>query len=225
MLWKKPQNEQKDIFSFVKVNDRVQLAFGAKSYLSRVEDVHGEELFAAVPMTKEGVVPVRPGTDVGINVFLDLGIWRFGGAVKTVAEDRVPYLVLSDFQDLGKLQRREYVRVSDKLHVRYRRDTGNKDGEPWSQATANNVSGGGVHIACDRSACIQEKDFAEVEMCLPGCEPLYAIGRVVRVWSVPGSSTNMGIEFVQIHPAERRKIVQYVQKKQAVVAASQKGIE
>lgn len=219
---KKLEKRGKDIFSTVKINDRVQLTYRDNAYLSRVEDVRESLIFLAVPMAHGKPAPVRVGDEITVNVFLDYTMWSFAGVIRLLVEGRVPYLVVSDFRDTGKVQNREYVRVPDKLPVRYRRDTGKRNTEPWREATAFDVSGGGIQMACESSEDIVEREFVEVEIVLPTSDAIYTVGRVVRSRSNPGYSVNLGVEMVQVHPSDRRKIVQYVQKKQALLAASQR---
>lgn len=225
MIWDKSAR-QKNIFDMVRINDRIRLTFRGNHYLSRVEDMEAGNLHAAAPISGGATLSARPGESVDVNVFLDSAMWRFSSVVKCFVDGHVPYLALSDFKDMGKVQRRNYVRVADKLQVSFRIDTGAASDELWRQAFTSDISGGGVRINCDGPAHVCEGSFIEVMTSVPGADPVHAIARVIRVspnLGFDGGGDRMAVEFVEIHPSEQRKLVKYVLWKQAEVARSHRA--
>lgn len=71
-----------------------------------------------------------------------------------------------------------------------------------------------MNIAIDTDSGVVVNDTLEIEIQIPNDKVVRAFGNVVRIASVVGKTMNIGMEFVQIHPVEQRRIVQYVSKRQ-----------
>lgn len=221
MIWRKGPRESKEgsslssnIKDLVNVNDRIQLEVYGRSYLSRVEDIRGEDLYIGCPIDGGKIIEIKSETKVKLNIFLDEGFKQFETTAQKVVPDRIPLLVVSGFKDNGQVQRRDYVRVRDKLQVRYRLEGGIGNMAPWFTGITKDVSGGGLHISIEAGKDITAGDFLELELRIPNEESIRAIARVVRVGSAVGNTIGIGVLFVQIHPIEQRRVVLYVSKKQ-----------
>lgn len=215
MLFFRRSQQTADILTLVRVNDRVQLEIKDKTYTSRVEDIRDGEIYAAAPVDQGNYKPVGLGEHIIINVFAPIGLRRFAAIVKGLQTDRIPVVILTSFRDLGSVQRRHYVRIPQKLPVRYRKDTGLETFTPWSEAVTADISGGGLRLVTSSPDQIKVGDFLEIELYLPEEKPIRAIANVVRVSAGPSlTSLSVGVQFAEIHPADRDKIVGFVFKKE-----------
>jgi len=229
MLWRKALRESNNgpsslnIMDLVNVNDRVQLEVYGRSYLSRIEDICGENLYIGCPIDRGRVVNIRPGIKIKLNLFLGEGLKQFETTAQEIVPDRVPLLVVSNAKYKGQVQRRDFVRVRDKLQVRYRLEGTVGNMAVWSSGVTRDVSGGGLHIAIEADKNISVGDFLEIELLIPNEKSVRAIARVVRVASAIGPTKGIGVLFVQIHPVEQRRIVLYVSRKQVEQVKPSRG--
>ncbi|MDI6829057.1 MAG: flagellar brake protein, partial [Armatimonadota bacterium] len=81
MFWRKKTKDDVDIFSFVRVNDRLQLKVYGRSYLSRVEDIRGRELFVGAPVEQGETKILPPGREVRVSLFATHGLQQFSAVV------------------------------------------------------------------------------------------------------------------------------------------------
>ncbi|MCL6518692.1 MAG: flagellar brake protein [Armatimonadetes bacterium] len=225
MFWRKKTEDRVNIFSLVRVNDRIQLKVYGRAYLSRVEDIRGQELFVGAPVEQNRVRMLPTGREVTVSLFAVHGLQQFSAVVVRMETNRIPLVVLSNFKAIGTVQRREYVRVLQKLPIRYRPLSGPKGGGPWFNGITNDLSGGGVQLTV-RHCGLEVGDLLEIELFLPGEEPISAVGQVVR--STQGyfsilSGQTIGIKFTEIDSAERDRIVRYVFKKQSEMLDSRRS--
>ncbi|MDI6827455.1 MAG: PilZ domain-containing protein, partial [Armatimonadota bacterium] len=133
--------------------------------------------------------------------------------------------VLSNFKPLGTVQRREYVRIPERLPVRYRLLSGSKGGGQFLNGTTNDLSGGGAQLVV-RHCKPEVGDLMEMELLLPAEKPVCAVGQVVRVAqpSLPMlNCRTIAIQFTDINPAERDRIIRYVFKRQSEMLDSRRS--
>lgn len=211
-----------DISTIVRVNDRIRLEVRRNLYMSRVEDVCPQELLAAAPLDHDGIVDVSPGDNVIIDVFLESALQRFGSVVKRKLTDRIPLLGLSEFQDLGITQNRQYVRVDAQLSVRYRTDADPLRPSLWQPSMTFDISGGGMQMSRSYKVKLSEGDFVEAEICIPGEKSIFAVARIVRTTVTCDNVPRVGAEFVEIQPDDRRRIVQFVRQRELAHAEHRK---
>jgi hypothetical protein len=62
---------------------------------------------------------------------------------------------------LGPVQRRDFVRVPDRLPVRFRLDDGQDSVRPWWAGITRDISGGGAKIISPVSRNLKNGDFVE----------------------------------------------------------------
>lgn len=227
MRWFGKAKEQTDIFRLVRVNDRIQVELDSKTYLSRVEDIQGDELHVAAPVERGGPTSVRSGQDITVNLFEGMGIKQFYGSVVRVENSRVATVVVGDLKFVGTIQRREHVRISQKLPVRFRLEEGPDGRAPWFEGATQDVSGGGVQIVAEPRGIdvIAKGDLLEIELYLPDQSPVKAVGQIVRSSSsnpLTATTVRFGVQFVDIGAGERSRIVRYVLKRQADTLSSRR---
>lgn len=227
MRWFGKPRERADIFLLAKINDRIQVEAGGRSYLSRIEDIGEGELHIAAPVERGGTVMVRPGQAIRVNLFEGMGIKQFSGQVDRIDTSRIALAVVTGLKYWGSVQRREHVRISQRLPVRFRLEDG-PDGEaPWFEGATQDMSGGGIQIVAETRGidAIVKGDLLEIELYLPEQSPAKAVGQIVRASSpnpLAASHVRFGLQFVEISPGERSRIVRYVLRKQAEILSSRR---
>ncbi|HOP80450.1 MAG TPA: PilZ domain-containing protein [Armatimonadota bacterium] len=215
--------KQVDIFTIVRVNDRIKLVIENESYMSRVENISEKELIVASPLDRAGVINVRPNTKMMVDVFQQSDLRRYSCTVESNLVDRVPLLVLTGFHDMGMVQNRRYVRVDACLPIRYREDSDSTDAYNWRNAMSFNISGSGLLISKEYGSNLHQGDFVDLEIKLPEGPPVFALARVVRETVSYGDLPRVGLEFEQIHPEDRRRIIRFVNKRE--LALSSESVE
>jgi len=65
--------------------------------------------------------------------------------------------------------------------------------------------------------------YVDLEINLPEEPPVFAIARVVRETVSYGDLPRVGLEFEQIHPEDRRRIIRFVNKRE--LALSSESVE
>jgi c-di-GMP-binding flagellar brake protein YcgR len=216
MIWLKVGKEQKSIFDVRKVNDKVKLLYRGHHYSSRVEDSRDGELHVAAAFSKGVPIAMSAGETVSIDVLLDGSVWRYAGVVKSYVDGRVPYVVLSSFKEMGKIQRRQYVRVADRLKVEFRMKSVPGSDLPWRQAVTANVGVGGVYLVCQGPARVCEGGLLDIALYIPGIDPIFTGGKIIRVVPATGAAGGdyLAIEYVELKATDSRTMEKYVQRRQ-----------
>jgi len=198
----------------VSIGDTVRLEIAGRWYTSRVENIRPGEIHAGAPFERGSLILLVPEQKLVLGVYVESGLRRFSAKVKAMMHDRVPIVILSEFADLGMLQRRAYERVPDELPVRLRPEARFDVG--WARGITRDIGGGGVHLVADGNAELQVGDFVEIELVLPGEKPISGVARIVRSSPVPGSrKLRVALQFGLMDPSERSRIINYVRRKMA----------
>jgi len=158
-----------------------------------------------------------------VDVFQQSDLRRYSCTVESNLVDRVPLLVLTGFHDLGMVQNRRYVRVEASLPIRFREDSEPTDTYNWRTATSFNISGGGILMSKEYGSSLHRGSYVDLEINLPEEPPVFAIARVVRETVSYGDLPRVGLEFEQIHPEDRRRIIRFVNKRE--LALSSESVE
>jgi c-di-GMP-binding flagellar brake protein YcgR len=211
MLWH-ARRQVDNIFQLVRINDRVQIKLAQKSYFTRVEDVQQGELYLAAPIERGNVVTLGPGVALTINVFVGLGVRQFEGKVKHTIPGEVSLVVIHHFKAQGAVQNRNYERLGEELHIRYRREDGPDNAAPWRPAVTRDVSGGGMQVIAKDAWLLKCGDLIEIELMLPGEALLHAICQAVRISDVPGCSKKyqLGLNYIDLDESDRARLVKYI---------------
>ena len=122
MLWRKKPVAQVDIFRLVRINDRIRIEIDGRTYRSRIEDISDGELHVAPPVWHGPAGSIWVGQILVLDISEDGGIHRFAGVIKGMRKSRVSLLVLADFRSLGVVQRREHVRITQRIPIQFRLD-------------------------------------------------------------------------------------------------------
>jgi c-di-GMP-binding flagellar brake protein YcgR len=210
MMWLARRRDSEEIASLVRINDRLQIQVGTRSYLTRVEDIKTDEIHIAVPIDHGSLVALSAGLELKVNIFTPMGLRQFRCSVKQTLLQRVPIVSLHKFRDLGVQQQRAYGRVQDELPVRFRRDA--CESSAWRTAIACDISGGGLQVVAEDVWILNARDIIEVELAMPQDGPIRAIAQIARIVPVPEarSKSRIAIDFINIDEAERNRLLDHI---------------
>jgi hypothetical protein len=118
-------------------------------------------------------------------------------------------LCLQAIEFAGFTQKREYFRVDTELALNWRRPKDGRFAPKTPFRGPVNLSGGGIFFTVQED--VQMKERLALELFLGpefgGCAG--AIGQVVRHIQSGGGRAGLGIQFVEIEPAERDKVISF----------------
>lgn len=186
-----------------------------KTYKSRVEEINDKGIWVANP-TKQGALVTLPlGTEIKVTYGDELCIYSFKTIIKSKVNSPLPMLLLEkpDPKSIERIQRREFVRVPANTPFEYGIITTGmeQEGVDLHKTNTLDISGGGLRFLTNMS--LQEKDLLQINLTLEN-ELMILIGQIMRISDYsknnnPGLKA-VGVKFVNIHEADRDKIIKFV---------------
>jgi len=210
----------------LQLNDRVLVETEDGKYLSRVEDVSCERILIAGPLEGSNIDVPRKGKKVVINVFSDAGLRRFEATVAQSTSHPLPLLSLVNFKYIGILQRRQHVRLNERVTVYYKRHPNDEKNGDWRTGWTQDISAGGLRLETSDDD-MTVGDILEIELSLPGEGTVMPVGRVARISEIGsrGSSLlSIGVQFIGILPSEVSLISRYIFRRQAEIRDFRRNI-
>lgn len=201
----------------LKVNQLIEIDIDTDSddklYLpSRIEEIAGDNLYISVPMYRGSILPLRVGQKIRISFTYKEVTYAFNSIVVSRKWNRVPLLEIKKPDSLIKIQRRGYMRLQIAVDVRFRVAGEKVD---FCEGVTVDVSGGGILLLTPSP--IEANQMLEVELHLPGKEPLFCKARVLRLLEKglkEGKVNKAALEFNDIAEGKRDKIISFIFEKQ-----------
>lgn len=185
-----------------------------KNLASRIEEISDNYLKVSIPTKKGQLMPFRVKQKLKIEVHYKGSFFQF----ETIIENRnfypIPVLVLRKPEILREVQRRNWVRVSATLHLRYCLQSEEKF-KIINIATTVDISGGGLCFLTNDP--IEAGQILEMEINLPDRDPVFCQVKVVRLQQPDGkklTTTKVFSSYLDITEAQRDRIISYVLEKQ-----------
>jgi c-di-GMP-binding flagellar brake protein YcgR len=198
-------------FTGVRMNDRVQLDVGGRSYLTRVENVLDKEVQVATPLDADwpqvGAVKER----VVANVLTESGFRRFSTRITGFHQSRIPVVSLSHVRELSAVDRRRYRRVPVQIPLEYRLKN-DEDSEPWFRGSTGDLSGSGLRMVSTDLAGIKINDYVDLRIQLPDSDiPMKAVGVLQWMSTSPDNAgkKTFGVSLALISHADRSHILRF----------------
>lgn len=112
--------------------------------------------------------------------------------------------------------RRQYDRAPAELPVRYRRRVGSQT-DVWRYAVTSDISGSGLRITDHHAPDYQVGDTIELQMTMPGEKDTVkaTAGIMWTAFKRERGEPSLGAHFDNIGPADRERVINYVQSKRA----------
>jgi c-di-GMP-binding flagellar brake protein YcgR len=206
----------------VRINDRVQMEIGGRTYHSRVEDIHDDCIYFGSPM--DGCTPIRLrlGQKVIVEARAEGGVHRSVGNVKTTLRGRVTLVVLHQFQFLGIVEHRDCDRVNDEVTVRYRIASQNGAAVSWKTGVTSDLSASGLQMTGREAWTMTVGDQVVIDVMIGGGEPISATAEIARMSPIPGSGSKsiIGLAFLSMTGSERDRLIRYIRHRQVELKRS-----
>jgi len=196
---------------------RVDLPGYSGSYKTRLEEIDSTSLFLAFPVKMGQLVPLTKGHTVSVSFSSGGARYSFSADVLETTTSPIPMVVVSKPTQLNRVQRRNFVRFDTILPLKFSLIDGEGSAEKPEvfQAGTLDISGGGVGF--NTALPLQMGIRLQLELGLPGQEPIEAIGTVVRVVDESGpvkKRYQIGVNFLVIEEKDRDRIIRHIFTKQ-----------
>jgi c-di-GMP-binding flagellar brake protein YcgR len=204
-----------DFAAHFAVNDPVRLEIRGRLYTSRVEDLLEDSLWIGAPLA--GVRMVE-GDTFKLVSSVRAGMQGYRVRVAESTEGPPTLLRVVPFQSLGKSQLRDYARVPDMLHLKFRvLDARAKRGMKSVEATTRNISGGGLLVLVAREDRPLTGEEIEIELSLSSFESVRCRGIAIRIDPIENihDTFEMAVRFTNIDEEERKRIIRRVYTREA----------
>ncbi len=206
-------------FDPLKVNQPLEIELpndGKNCYRSRVEALTVDRITVASPLKASSIVPISPGTIVKLTYTDNVAIYTFTTEVISQNSKDPPTVTLGPPSDVKRIQRRNFVRLDERLAVTLHKldDNYAPSGEIFAGMTVD-LSGGGTMFGSN--TILQMGDTLEAIVYLGENESIRAVGRVVRFVENPAKAKDkysVGMEFTVIEETERDKIIRFIFNRQ-----------
>lgn len=223
----------------VSLNDIMNNVQNKKVFISKVYDFIDENtLQIAMPIYDGKIVPLSVGTKFSACFYTDKGLYECDVVVSSRYKDgNLFFLDISMLSSLKKVQRREFFRYSCLLNgkIRVMSDEEYESGvssedeneADWNDMRIVDISGGGLKLYCSKH--IDSNEVVKVSFVLPIERDVYRLnltGRILRSTILEGRSDiyDTRVEFLNINPAERDKIVKYIFESERMNRAKETGL-
>mgnify|MGYP000863909900 FL=1 len=165
-------------------------------YITKVEDISTGSITVASPIKDGEVVPLRAGVGLTVTYVRDQGLFAFDTAVVERLPGQVPQLKLDLPDEIVRVQRRNYKRVSARFPVNYssaEADSldGTRDSASFRCAECVDISAGGIRIRLiDVVAGIKLGAYVRLSFALPAEDKrsFDVVGQVMRIERLDSNS-------------------------------------
>ncbi|NPV92031.1 MAG: hypothetical protein HPY50_14790 [Firmicutes bacterium] len=187
-------------------------------YPSRVEEIRGDTMVLAMPMSRGEIVTLRRETRVLINFMLNDANHAFEAPILERMRDPLPVFVVRLPTEAVKRQRRSWVRVPASLRISYTTVKDKViDDELFLETSTIDVSGGGLLFYSDRG--YRPGESMRIILHLPK-RPLEVKARVIRSTIIPDQQPRLyqtGVEFIDIRERQRDRVMKYIFEQQRML--------
>lgn len=208
--------------TFIVPNQIIEITRGTKQapehYKSRIEDVNGDTMLLAMPMSKGYPIISANGEVFLAKIITDGNVYQFKCRYIDKKHIPIPVWVVSLPYDIKKVQLRDFVRIDASLEttlqVLAEEETSNQEATDEIHTVTKDISGGGVLVVSKEPIPLGKKVFVSIH--IPEFGLLETYGQVIRL-SQPAMDQELywiGIKFSSITERQRSGIVQFVFKKQ-----------
>ncbi|MGM0437065.1 MAG: flagellar brake protein [Bacillota bacterium] len=175
------------------------------TFPSKIDEVNEEDIKVLAPYRNGEIVPLRVGTEVNIFFTGKDAAYKFNSEILDRIKDQVKLLVITPPEEIVRIQRRDYFRLDVKKDAKYRKLDEDLESEgDFIETQTVDLSGGGVRLVNESE--LEEGDFIELMIELPGIEEVVIIGEVKQEYNLPNGEA-VGVEFKDISRQARDEII------------------
>ncbi|MCJ7691206.1 MAG: flagellar brake domain-containing protein [Clostridiaceae bacterium] len=198
------------------INKKLEILVGEKYFKSNIQDVTDEYIAISIPINSGEQLPLSKGTVIDVIYYEEENLYKFQSAVIGRKFENIPILLISNPEEIKKIQRRKYVRVSTIGKVKYK----NLKNEPMTspstiqdseylQAILLDLSGGGMKVKISEE--VKLSNFLLVCLTINN-EDIIIVGQAKRIVKDDEGRFNCGLSFEFLDNATREKIIKLIFK-------------
>lgn len=184
--------------------------------ISNIQSLDSGSISVSVPVINSTYLTMKKGEEYEA-IYSDLknNIFKFTVKILDHKKDRIPLIITSEPYDIIKIQRRNYVRISQCVSVKYclMKEIPDKDIKSYDASNFNfayilDLSGGGAKIKLEEYAKVN--DYVILHLDVDGT--IIVLAKIVRVQQDKENHSICGVKFVNLDFNSREKIIQYIFK-------------
>ncbi|HWQ89464.1 MAG TPA: flagellar brake domain-containing protein [Desulfitobacteriaceae bacterium] len=189
------------------------------NYQTRVDKVEGNTLSIGAPYYQGSILPLRAGTAFEIYFHDENSAYIFSTVIQERTAIPIPVFILDFPDNIRKIQRRNFVRISDDSPLEYQAVRANCLSDP-KHGNLLDISGGGLYFRTEEK--IEQDSRLYLQLKLP-CGQINTFARVLRVQALENNVYHsVSAEFQNISENERDSIIRHIFNKQRIMR--QKGL-
>ncbi len=193
-----------------------------KYYVSKLcELLDDNRVGVLMPIERAQVVPLEIDDKYKIYFYTDNGLYQCKAVVRQrFKKDKLYVAIFRFISAFEKIQRRQFFRISCLIGIRYRsidrfpeKEGDKPDSGPWQNATAIDISGGGMRFNCPEYKGNDSKYEIEFDIPIDNSMVHYKVyARIVYISDMANRSGmyEYRLEFMGLEPKKRESIVRFV---------------
>ena len=195
----------------LKVNDRIEVMIGRKTYKTLIIDVQDDFLRINLPVNDGEYLMLHANEKIEMNSYLNEGgCFKFySKVISRGKEGNIIYYNISKPFDIKKIQRRNFFRVGLLDTVEYKVithiDKEDVDSVPYKEGFMVDLSGGGLKLKVKDE--IKKDDLILIRMVIRGNE-IEVKCDIARIENTADKEKLCGLKFLNITPAQTDTIIQ-----------------
>lgn len=197
------------------VNSRIEVLDDTEVYKSTIQNENDDIIAISLPV-KDGVyMTPQSGEILQLIYYSDTHVFKVDAVVigRTI-ENAVPLLILGEFKNIMKIQRRQFVRVSAALNMKFAKVTYNEIDDVTDYIDENiykgillDISGGGFRLGTTKK--LNLKEIIEADLIIEN-DRIKVLGEIVRVEKQKDNMYYCGVRFINIDERTRDKIIKFI---------------
>lgn len=201
------------------VNGKLDICYKGKILKSDIQNIIGKYIFISVPISEGRYISFYKGDKIEILYYTKRDILKFTTNVLGGADERIPVLVIEKPERVTRIQRRNFVRISYIMDLRYGILRNIKDNESdksledkeveFFDCFSLDISAGGIRIVTKEKLKLGD---TLIIMLTLNEDTLPVQGKVVRIEEDENHRIICGINFIDIDARTTEKIIMCIFK-------------
>lgn len=198
------------------VSNKLEIIWNDNYYKCNIEDCDDKNVFISIPTIDGSFVPLAKGDRVEALYYDEKCLYKFDAIVTGRRIDVVPVILLKRPENVEKIQRRKFVRVTCVQYINYTKLSDiniekiikSNCEDRFTKAILLDLSGGGMKLRISQEVCIGDNLAVYISLY---DEKLLVKGEIVRVIK-DGNEFICGLSFLELGYKIREKIIQFIFK-------------
>lgn len=189
-------------------------AGGDKQYLSSIEDLSGDKIYIAIPLSESSPLVVKAGDFLSVRMPMESHCLEFTTRVLGVKIENIPMYVLSYPENVNRIQMRRDVRLDILLDIMYSMPPEPGSEPDYKKTVALNISAGGMKISVPDPVSVNALILARFDLPVKGQDHTFELkAKVVRSQVVEMKKQvayHLGLSFQDINNKQKDIIYQFI---------------